>query len=103
MALIGNRFAAMLIAAALVGPTVTIANARPQDDRHDDSHDRRIYDREHKDYHNWNNDEDKQWHVYVGTEHKKYHDYDKANRKEQADYWKWRHDHDNNGHDDHPR
>jgi hypothetical protein len=101
MALIGNRFAAVLITTALIGTTTSIASARPQDDRHDRD-DHRIYDSEHKDYHNWNNDEDKQWHVYIGTEHKKYHDYDKANKREQANYWKWRHEHEGHERDDHP-
>jgi hypothetical protein len=94
---LGNRFAAIVIAAALIAPAATIANARPQND-----HDRKVYDSEHKDYHNWNKDEDQQWHVYLGTEHQKYHDFDKANKKQQADYWKWRHDHENGGHDEHP-
>jgi hypothetical protein len=53
----------------------------------------RVYDKDHKDYHNWDDHENKQWGVYLSENHKKYHEYSKSNKKEQSNYWNWRHSH----------
>jgi hypothetical protein len=53
----------------------------------------RVYDKDHKDYHNWDDYENKQWGVYLSQNHKKYHEYSKSNTKEQSNYWNWRHGH----------
>jgi hypothetical protein len=85
-------FSSLVLSAALLIPATTIATPRGQDDRdhHDDN--QRVYDAEHKDYHNWNKDEDQQWKQYLKNQHSNYHDYSKADKKEQASYWNWRHD-----------
>ena len=57
----------------------------PQDDR--------IYDREHKDYHKWDDRENQAWARFLAENHRKDHEFAKANRKEQAEYWNWRHEH----------
>jgi hypothetical protein len=53
----------------------------------------RVYDRNHKDYHNWDDHENTAWGVYLTENHKKPHEYKAANRKEQSSYWNWRHAH----------
>ncbi|MFZ0409972.1 MAG: hypothetical protein WA875_05370 [Candidatus Acidiferrales bacterium] len=53
----------------------------------------RVYDRDHKDYHNWDDHENAQWGLYLSTNHRHYHEYNKANRREQSQYWNWRHSH----------
>ena len=53
----------------------------------------RVYDRNHKDYHNWDDHENHAWGVYLQDNHRRAHEYSHANRKEQEQYWNWRHSH----------
>lgn len=53
----------------------------------------RVYDRNHKDYHNWDDREDRSYRNYLSEQHKDYREYNKQNRKEQDHYWNWRHSH----------
>jgi len=53
----------------------------------------RYYDRDHRDYHNWNDNEEREYRLYLGERHEDYRDFHKLNRNEQNNYWKWRHDH----------
>jgi hypothetical protein len=53
----------------------------------------RVYDSTHKDYHNWDDNENRAWGQYLSENHYKTHDYKKANKREQSQYWNWRHDH----------
>jgi hypothetical protein len=81
-----NRFiAALFLTAALATPAVLVASPSPQDDR--------VYDREHKDYHHWDDHENQNWHRFLAENHRDEHEFAKANRKEQAEYWNWRHSH----------
>jgi hypothetical protein len=79
--------ASVLLAGAMLAP-VSIIAAQPQD--HDPN---RVYDRDHKDYHNWDDHENQAWHHYLEENHRKDHEFAKANRKEQNEYWNWRHSH----------
>ena len=95
-------FSSLLLAAALVLPAASQANPLPQEEHSRDQQEKnsRVYDSEHKDYHNWNNDEDQQWRQYLTDQHRKYHDYSKANKKEQSGYWNWRHENEDHGKDE---
>jgi hypothetical protein len=53
----------------------------------------RVYDSNHKDYHNWDDNENRAWGLYLTNNHKKAHEFTKAPKKEQSQYWNWRHDH----------
>ncbi len=53
----------------------------------------RVYDRDHRDYHNWDNREDRAYRSYLGEQHREYREYNRQNHKEQRNYWKWRHNH----------
>lgn len=53
----------------------------------------RYYDRDHKDYHQWNDREDRSYRVYLTERHHKYYEFHHANHHEQQHYWNWRHDH----------
>jgi hypothetical protein len=77
--------AALLLTAALAAPVITCATPVPQDDR--------VYDRDHKDYHHWDDHESQAWGRFLAENHRKDHEFAKANRKEQAEYWNWRHSH----------
>jgi hypothetical protein len=53
----------------------------------------RVYDRSHKDYHNWDDHENQTWGVYLTNNHRTYVEYGKARRSDQNAYWNWRHAH----------
>jgi hypothetical protein len=59
----------------------------------------RVYDSRHKDYHNWDDNENRQWGLYLTQNNRRPHEYKRAKKSEQTEYWNWRHDHS----DDHDR
>lgn len=87
-----NRYvSSMLLATAIAAPLAMVTTAQPQDR---DDHDRhRVYDRDHKDYHNWDDREDHAYRAYLTERHETYREYDKQNARAQRNYWKWRHEH----------
>lgn len=75
------------LAAALVAPLAIRVNAAPQ------SVSLRVYDRDHKDYHNWDDREAQSYSTFRG-DHPKYNvTFSKTSRSQQSAYWNWRHDH----------
>jgi hypothetical protein len=54
---------------------------------------KKYYDRDHKDYHAWNDNENTSYHKFLTEKHYKDHEFTKAPKKEQQEYWNWRHDH----------
>jgi hypothetical protein len=58
-----------------------------------DHHDDRYYDKHHKDYHQWNDHEDRAYHMYWEQHHHHYIDWDHANARQRQAYWNWRHSH----------
>ena len=95
-------FGALLLTAALAAPSAMNAASKPQDngrqEEHRDDHNR-VYDRDHKDYHNWNDNEDRSYRVYLGERHRDYHPFAELKAKEQRAYWNWRHGHPDHDHD----
>jgi hypothetical protein len=61
----------------------------------------KVYDRDHKDYHNWDANEDKAYRGYLVDNKQEYRPYAKMNRTDQSSYWTWRHAHPDEHHDDH--
>ena len=53
----------------------------------------RVYDSYHRDYHNWDDREDRAYRGYSDGRHERYVDYDHRNHRYQKNYWKWRHNH----------
>jgi type III secretory pathway component EscR len=76
-------FSALVLGAFLMTPVAIQAQDQPH----------KYYDRDHKDYHVWNDSENTAWTRYQDENHIKAHDWKKANKKEQQAYWNWRHDH----------
>ena len=77
----------LFLTAGLIAPMAITANAAQQ------SVSVRVYDRDHKDYHNWDDREVHSYSVFRG-EHPKYNvTFSKAKRNQQREYWNWRHDH----------
>jgi hypothetical protein len=96
-------FSFFVLSAALAAPSAMNARAKPQDNGRQEEHRRddnnRFYDRQHKDYHNWNDNEDRSFRVYLGERHREYHPFVELKVKEQSAYWKWRHRHPDHDHD----
>jgi hypothetical protein len=96
-------FGFFVLSAALAAPSVMSGAAKPQDNGRQEEHRRddnnRFYDRQHKDYHNWNDNEDRSFRVYLGERHREYHPFVELKVKEQNEYWKWRHRHPDHDHD----
>jgi hypothetical protein len=77
----------VFLTAAMIAPMAITASAAPQ------AVSVRIYDRDHKDYHNWDDREDRSYQLFH-ADHPKYKvTYRKANRRQQREYWTWRHEH----------
>jgi len=83
-----NRLIASLILSAALFMPAAILVAAPQTKTSV-----RVYDSKHKEYHNWDDNENQAWGVYLTNNHQKPHEYKKATKKEQSSYWDWRHDH----------
>ena len=82
-----HRF--LILTALLVG----VALIAPVPARADDHHDKRYYDRDGRDYHSWNSQEDRAYRVYLGEQHRDYRRFQKVKSNQQKEYFKWRHDH----------
>ena len=55
---------------------------------------KRYYDPYKRDYHEWNENENRAWRHWREEErHRKYIEWQRANRREQREYWRWRHEH----------
>ncbi len=86
----GRHISTLLLGASLLAPLAL----RADDDDH--RHDKRYYDRDHKDYHEWNDREDRAYRKFLEERHEHYRDWNRINRDRQREYWRWRHDHPDN-------
>jgi hypothetical protein len=82
----------LILAAAIAAPTATLAAPKPQDA----SVQVRIYDRDHRDYHNWDDHEDRAYRRYLVVQHRPYRVYHRQHYRVQRHYWNWRHSHPDN-------
>lgn len=82
----------LFLAAALAAPVGIMAAPLPQDA----GVQVRVYDRDHRDYHNWDDHENHAWGVFLTNNHRKSHEFAKAHRRERSEYWNWRHAHPDN-------
>jgi hypothetical protein len=84
-----RHLSSLILAVALVAPVVALAAPGPQDTKIQI----RVFDRDHKDYHNWDDREDRAWGGYQTDHHEKSMEFSKSSKKEQSNYWNWRHAH----------
>jgi hypothetical protein len=85
-----NRYIRLFaLAGAMVAPAAMIAAPRPQEA----SVQLRVYDRDHRDYHNWDDREDRSYRRYLEEQHRSYREYNRQHSREQRHYWRWRHTH----------
>ena len=86
-----NRyFSALLLAAAIAAPTVALAAPAPAAAPQIVV---RVYDRDHRDYHNWNDHEEIVYRRYLVEQHRGYREYRRQHRSVQRGYWNYRHSH----------
>jgi len=83
----------LFLSAAMTLPLAVRTGAATQEEHRDDKKETRVYDRSHKDYHQWDNNEDRAYRRYLGEQHQDYRDYSKLKHNEQNQYWTWRHGH----------
>jgi hypothetical protein len=87
-----HRYAAsLLLAAVLASPLAVMAVPAPEGA----TVQIRVYDRHHRDYHNWDDHENHAWGVYLESNHRRHYEYVRAHRRDQDRYWEWRHSHPN--------
>lgn len=95
-----NRWICCLLLSFVLVASNAVMARQDQDDkrqdesRHSDNGNRRVYDPDHKDYHNWDGQEDQDWRQYLSEHHKKYRDYSHASKRDQSAYWNERHQND---------
>jgi len=83
-----HRF--LIVSGFLLGAAWLVPVAARADDHHQD---KRYYDRGGRDYHTWNDNEDRAYRVYLGEQHREYVTFPKARRNHQTEYFRWRHEH----------
>jgi hypothetical protein len=92
----GYRFlSSLLLTTAIAAPVAMMAAARPQEERNhenrqNENNNKRYYDKSHKDYHNWDSNEDRSYQRYQ-TEHHQRRAFVQLNTRQQTVYWNWRH------------
>lgn len=57
----------------------------------------RYYDREHEDWHQWDNHEEDRYRVYLKQRHQEYRDFRSLDDGEKRNYWNWRHNQNDGG------
>ena len=77
----------LLLGAARMVPAAVQAGGQDQD------HDRRYYDRDGHDYHQWNDHEDRAYRIYLGEQHHPYLEFNRVKVARQREYVRWRHEH----------
>ncbi len=82
----------LILTAFLVGATLTASVAMKADDHHE----KRYYDKQARDYHKWDDHEDRAYRAYLGEQHRDYRDFHKTKSAQQREYFRWRHEHPDN-------
>lgn len=77
--------AGMCMAASLIAPVVVMA-----DEHH---REKRYYDRNGRDYHYWNDGEDRNYRAYLVEQHREYVPFATVNVRRRQEYFRYRHEH----------
>ncbi len=82
-----------------------LAPALPALQDHDgdrqNSHSQRYYDKQHKDWHEWNDNENQTYQRYVQENHRQARDFNRLSKRDQQNYFKWSHEHSGSSTDRH--
>jgi hypothetical protein len=76
--------AVLLLSASLFAPAIGLAEEH-----------RRYYDRERRDWHEWNENENRAYRHWLMEERRerRYREYRRLRARQQREYWRWRHQH----------
>ena len=86
-----RTLSALILGAMLSGPVTMIARA--DDEHHEREKVKRYYDRDKKDYHEWNERESRAYRRWMEERRERYNDYARIQAERQREYWRWRHEH----------
>ena len=72
-----------------------VVRAADDDERHDANRVERYYDKDAKDWHEWNKQEERAYrHWWEEKHHKRaFRDWDRLTDRDRQEYWRWRHQH----------
>jgi hypothetical protein len=59
----------------------------------DDRAQGRFYDQKNRDWHDWNDNEERAYRQFLTENRREYREFTRLNDREQSDYWNWRHSH----------
>jgi len=76
----------LMMAASLITPVAIMADR-------DNHRETRYYDRDGRDYHTWNDNEDRQYRQYLVERHRGYVVFTKTKPTQRREYFKYRHEH----------
>ena len=86
---IGRYICSLFLAAAIAAPALVVTDAEAQEANIQV----RVYDRDHHDYHNWDDHENRAYRRYLAAQHRSYREYRWQHHSVQRHYWNWRHSH----------
>ena len=76
----------LLVAASFIAPVAVMADGRHQREI-------RYYDRDGRDYHTWNDQEDREYRQYLVERHRNYVVFTKARPPQRREYFRYRQEH----------
>ena len=92
-----RSIAAILLTTVLAAPVASFAAPQHGDrddrDRRELRNEQRVYDPAHRDYHNWNDQEERRYREYLDEHHMRTRAYSQLSTRQQRNYWQWRHEH----------
>jgi hypothetical protein len=80
-------FGTIFLGAALMAPAMAVAQLQVEVGPH------RYYDRDHRDWHNWDDHEVYAYRAWNTERNHPYVEWNTLNRRDQRNYWRWRHQH----------
>lgn len=86
-----QMFGGLVLGITLLAPIVAKADDHPYNRKYYDN--RRYYDRDGRDYHVWNQGEDRAYRFYLNDQHVAYREWRRAKGPDQRAYFRWRHTH----------
>jgi len=75
----------LILAAWVIAPAAAVAE--------DHRGEVRYYDRDGRDYHVWNSNEDRAYRFYLNDQHREYREWRTVRGPAQVEYFRWRHTH----------
>jgi len=85
-------FSALLMTATLAIPLVLPADASAGQTTTTARNRVRVYDPYRRDYHRWNQREQREYRAYLAERHRAYVRYERQRLAERRAYWRWRHE-----------